>query len=488
MKKQSTISTLVFYAIIFVNCSLFSQNISLVFEGGSNTPIALKNASNNISIASNASPILSINLNVSNLPSGHHLNINPTSSITVKSGSPITQSGSAIVIFSGNIINQQISIVEQDASNSVVSGGVNLDFKLSNNGSNNGGANDISGTANNKTSFLPSIEQFIAQNFSTLSETPFGLIDPNEKNTIINLFFDQYGNSLLGAIPQGIANAQYRVHIIYPFNSNDPDKISYSVKQKTGSFSSALVFNNAGLIQTLTNNTNFHAGTTTPDAIGERVFLLGTATDDLTFDIVAASTSDDNKILKNVLETYTIKMSSVYHGSFDVGLLKTNLSNPTFTLVNDPTGAYNVVKKTDESPKGIVTIMASFYTSPIVLFEKYILKKKIPYYKLTGRNLLDDHKIYERFYPTIGVSINSKSFQNLFYGVNWEIARGLCLFYGWHYGKVNVFEMPNYIDGTTPVTQQQFDFYSNTKWKTSTAFGVKVDILIIKNLFQGFSQ
>ena len=96
---------------------------------------------------------------------------------------------------------------------------------------------------------------------------------------------------------------------------------------------------------------------------------------------------------------------------------------------------------------------------------------------------MDDHKFYERFYPTIGIGVSDKAFENIFYGINWEVARGLSIFGGWHYGKVKTFEMPNFQAGVTPVTSDQFEFYQNTKWKTSTAIGLKLDIMIVRNLF-----
>src|SRR5690606_20085419 len=123
------------------------------------------------------------------------------------------------------------------------------------------------------------------------------------------------------------------------------------------------------------------------DGITERTFLLGTATDDLAFDIIAAK--KEEQITKTVLESYTIKMSPVYHGSFDVGFIKTDLSNPAFSLVQLPNSTDQVVKFTDDSPKGVVTIMASFYVSPVILLQSVFGKKKIPFYKLTGRSFLD---------------------------------------------------------------------------------------------------
>jgi hypothetical protein len=329
-----------------------------------------------------------------------------------------------------------------------------------------------------KTLIQPSIDDYLLKNYDGLESTPFGYIDPTEKERRIHIFFDHFGNSLISTIPSGISNAQYVVHIIYPISFAEPNIVSYSVKQKSGSFSSALLFNNTN---TRTDISGFFQSGEKYDAITERRFLLGTSTDDLTFDIIAAT--NDNQITKAVLGNYTIKMSPVYHGSFDVGFVKTDLSNPTYSLTPLPNSTNKVVKQTDESPKGVVTVMASFYVSPVVLLQSFFGKKNIPFYKLTGRNFLDDHKFYERFYPTIGVGVSDKAFENFFYGMNWEVARGLSIFGGWHYGKVNTFDMPDFEMGVTPVAEDQFEFYKNKKWKTSTAFGVKLDMLIVRNLF-----
>lgn len=311
--------------------------------------------------------------------------------------------------------------------------------------------------------------------------------EKRQQANMTHIFFDEYGNSLLGSMPQGISNRQYIVHIIYKGYSNRQGKVRYSVKQKSGSFNSGLVINNSGALNKLPDN--FQGEEVDAfDIWKEELFPMGIATDDLSFDIIATTEGDDGKPVKVVLETQTIKMSPVYHASIDFGLINSRLENATFSLVDAPDGSSNkVVKETDKSPTGIVTVMATFYTSPIVLIEKIMgrrLKKSIPNYKLTGRSFFDDHSFIERIYPTVGVSISSKAFENLFFGLNWEIARGLSIFGGGHWGKVNTFDMPNFIPGETPVTQQEFDFYTNTKWKVDWAYGVKLDITIVTNLFK----
>ncbi len=386
--------------------------------------------------------------------------------------------GDTLFKFSSSILNKEIKFKHISGGTEVVAD--EQSFKILNVSTNGTGGN---GNGNGNRNTEPSVNDFIVLNYSNLEPTPYGLVDPNDNNRIVHIFLDEFGNSLISTIPQGISNAPYIVHIIYPYSSKEPNRVSYSIKQKSGSFSSTLLFNNTGIRD---NIPKLQSGAIR-DRISDKKFLLGTATDDLTFDVIIVVKEDNDKFTKTVLETHTIKMSQVFHGSFDVGLLRTDLSNPTFTLVESPTTSDKVVKVTDESPKGVVTIMASFYTSPIVLLEslyaKLSGKKKIPFFKLTGRSFLDDHKIYERFYPTIGVGVSDKVFENIFYGINWEIARGLSIFGGWHYGKVSTFEMPGFTPGETVVSQKQFDFYQNTSWKTAKCFGVKLDVLIIRNLF-----
>ncbi|PWS28587.1 hypothetical protein DHW03_01670 [Pedobacter yonginense] len=311
-----------------------------------------------------------------------------------------------------------------------------------------------------------------------LEQTPFGLYQKGSKT--IHLFFDQDGNSIGSTVPQGIANAKYVIHIIYAFSSADTKPIRYSIKQKSGSFNGSLNFENENIRK---GGLNFQGGKTY-DAAAEKTFLLGTATDDLSFDIIATK-DDGTTVKKATLESYTIKMSPVYHGSFDVGLLKTDLINPTFSNIASPSGSGMVVKQTDASSKGVVTIMASYYASPVIILRHLLMGKKsdVPFYKLGSRNYLDDHKFYERIYPTLGVGISNKTFENFFYGFNFELARGLNLFAGWHYGKVNTFEMPGFQAGVTAVSPEQFEYYKNTTWKNQGAIGVKIDAMIFKNLF-----
>lgn len=344
---------------------------------------------------------------------------------------------------------------------------------------------------------IPPIGDVLANISNNYAKTKIGFVEKSqasgeelEEENAVHIFLDQNGNNLLGTIPQGIANRQYIVHIIYPGYSDREDIVSYSIRQKTGNFIGSLNFLNSNIQTQL--NSSLQAAVTRKefDMWHEKTFLLGIATDDLTFEVIA-TTQDEatKKIATGVLQTYTIKMSPVYHGSFDVGLINSELQNPEYSLVAAPDNSGQlVVKERENGNRGVVTVMATFYTSPVILLEKLLEKrtgKHIPSYKLSGRNLLDDHKFYERIYPAVGVSLNNKSFENLFFGLNWELARGLSIFGGGHWGKIRTFDMPGYQAETTVVTQDQFDFYTNEKWDVKWAYGIKLDILIIASLFKG---
>lgn len=466
--------------LLFCMCSFLSQNIysqsvhvsTIIATPDGKQEVDISQGKD-ITVDKKTKLLKSLTIKCKDLPADHSLKVTAVSETQEYK----TSGEEKKMDFSTDLLNKEIKIQHFDkAGAEVASDQVKFRFIPE------AEADPKEGDGGNLKEEEPSIDAYLEKTYSGLEATPFGFIDPAEKNGEIHIFFDQFGNSLKSTIPQGISNAQYVVHIIYPFSLSDPNKISYSIKQKSGSFSSALLFNNSNIRSQIPGQ--LQSGEKY-DGIIERKFLLSTSTDDLVFDIIAAS--KESKVTKTVLESYTIKMSPVYHGSFDVGLIRTTLSNPSFSLVQFPNSSYEVVKETDKSPKGVVTVMASFYASPVLILESIFGKKRIPFYKLTGRSFLDDHKIYERIYPTIGVGVTDKSFENIFYGLNWEIARGLCIFYGFHTGKVNTFEMPSFQPEVTPVTNDEFEFYKNTKWKTSKTIGVKLDIIIIRNLFQTMS-
>jgi|GEM_PF-1157172 len=310
-----------------------------------------------------------------------------------------------------------------------------------------------------------------------------------------HLFFDQAGNSLLSTVPQGISNRQYVVHVIYMSKKSYPGRITYSVRQTKGEFSDELVFRNSDEPNVVLQSKQCDLEWASSE------WLLSTSTSNIEFNILRNITgnnkqTDDPETTTSSVATHTIKMTKVYHGSIDVGLVNSTLENPTFTLVTAPdVDTLKVVKRSGGGNRGIVTLMATFYTSPFYWFKR---KGSVPDYKRTGRNFLDDHRWYERIYPCMGVGISDRAFENLFFGLNWEVARGGSLFFGAHYGRVNTYTptTDDFEFGTTHVTPAQFDLASDTKWQLSPklsdlsklsmdqfCFGANIDLRLITRLF-----
>jgi len=296
----------------------------------------------------------------------------------------------------------------------------------------------------------------------------------------VHIFLDMDGNCINATIPQGVSNLQYVIHILYLEAKDNSQIINYSINQTEGEFDGALVFNNSG----------FELMSGREDTVlvwSNREFLLSTSTRDIKFDVIRTIVDDKSQPFKSartVLASYTIKISKVYHGTIDAGFLSTSLANPNYELVNSPTNNdEKVVKKSEDSRRGIVTAMATFYFSPIIFIEKFLFGQDIAGYKLYGRNFLDDHKIYERIYPSIGISLNETVFENFFFGLNWEIARGGSLFVGFHYGKINTFNTEgDFKFGETVVNDGGFELRKGTRWLTKLAVGANIDVTIVKSL------
>ncbi len=307
----------------------------------------------------------------------------------------------------------------------------------------------------------------------------------------IHLFFDQNGNSLLHSIPIGIGRANYIVHVVYLVPENNPLNIDYKVNQSTADIEEGVVIRSDGSLQ----NTSLQLQALNPEKKPVKLewrhteLELTASSFDIKFDIVRSGfqISDGNLEVNDpvVIASKVIKVKKVYHGSIDVGVLKTNLENPTFTLTAsdiDPTQM--VVKKTNTGSRILASAMYTFYLSPIVVFEKIFMPTKVQNYKVEGRSFVDDHKIFERIYPTVGIGLNDRLLDNVVIGGKWEFVRGGSLFMGYHWGKVNVLNVDDsFVFEKTYITQSTFNLKTDTKFKGNFCIGLNLDIRIISNLF-----
>lgn len=310
----------------------------------------------------------------------------------------------------------------------------------------------------------------------------------------IHLFYDQNGNSLLHSVPIGIEKANYIVHIIYLAPEDKLLLIDYKVIQSPADLGeSPNIHSDSGLSDII----HLESLNLKKDRVNDTIKLvwkhtetaLTPSTNDIKFDIVKSSLQvkkDDYGLNNEVVATKEIKIKKVYHGSLDVGVLMSDLENPTYTMCNsDIDPAQMVVKKTNTGSRILASAMYTFYLSPVILFEKVIWPDKVQSYNMSSRSFVDDHKIYERIYPTVGIGLNNRLLDNVYIGGKWEFIRGGSLFVGYHFGKVNVLNVdPGFEFGKTYMTTSSFDLKKDTKYKGSYCVGLNLDIRIITNLFQ----
>ncbi len=299
----------------------------------------------------------------------------------------------------------------------------------------------------------------------------------------IHIFLDELGNSLYTSIPQGIPEMQYVVHIIYQ-KENASKKITYGIKATRGSFLGQNRIEGAN-----SNNLVLQRGS--DNSLTDYALLIKTSDTDIDFDVYRYENGAQTRKL-----SYTITMTATYTSKISVGLLNTWLANPTYSLVTDPANtALSLAKASESKNRGFVTIFATLYTSPITLIKYYIDRKKgkkitdtkdpVADFQRHAKNHLYTRPVWERIYPTVGVGISDRVFQNLFFGLNWEFTRGGSFFAGGHYGRVNVFNAPaTFQFEKTNITQEQFNLYSNNEWKTGWTIGASIDFSIIGNLFK----
>jgi len=306
-----------------------------------------------------------------------------------------------------------------------------------------------------------------------------------------HLFFDQNGNSLIHSIPVGVARTKYVVHIIYLVPKNNPMNVDYKVVQDPADIDEGIVIQNDGSLQ---NNLVLHSLKPTDKDLEfewrHYEIDLTPSSNDIKFDIVRSGYQLNNNNLEMsppvTVASRMIKMKKIYHGTIEVGIVQTNVENPTYALFTSPADAsQKVVKRTGDGKRILATAMYTFYLSPVVLIEKLFQPSKVQNYRIEGRSFVDDHKIYERIYPSIGIGLNDRLLDNVFLGLKFEFIRGGSFFAGYNRSKVNVFEAGgSFKFGDTPITQESFDIKSTTRWKGGFCFGLNLDVRIVMNLFQ----
>jgi hypothetical protein len=313
----------------------------------------------------------------------------------------------------------------------------------------------------------------------------------------IHVFLDPTGNFLYGSKPTGIQRVyHYVIHIIY--NKTDPNLFRFAIGTN-GDLSDQVSVYNIGNVpqpkpQGLAQPDNNPPPPNCDNILGEEVFNTFPTSDDLTLTLSYIPVSSDNKLQTAVqIQTYTIKKTAYYFASFNGGLVNTWLGNPSFSLVAQPsatTTTNQTVKVTDNGSSVNFVLMTTIYFSLVNLIDPYeggnSGNQRFSYW---GRSYLDDGgNLFRKIYPAIGVGLNGNVLTNFYAGFNFEPLQGFGIFIGQNIRKVATFDMPDFSPGVTTVTQSQFDYYQNTKWKSGWVIGAILDFSIFNKLFGGVSS
>ncbi len=313
----------------------------------------------------------------------------------------------------------------------------------------------------------------------------------------VHIFFDQFGNYLFGSKPAGIERKyHYVIHVLYSIS--DSTIYHFTVETTGGTLSDNMSIYNAAtdpVKPTTNSNTvkgkNFSSASLNCQGLVDEEFNIFPTSDNLTFDLKVIP--KENGKIKPVIkiQTYVITKTPFYYGAFTAGLFGTFLSNPTFqltTLPNGTTPPTQTVKITDEGASVNATFMYTIYFSLYnVIFPHSELGNDNSYrYNSWGRSYLDDEKnIFRKIYPAIGIGLNGSVLTNWYVGFNIEPMKGFGIFVGQNIRKVSTFDMPNFTMGTSTVTQDQFNFYQNSKLKSGWALGITLDLSILSKLTSG---
>lgn len=335
-------------------------------------------------------------------------------------------------------------------------------------------------TANNNECFSQTLDRAqiveIENEFSSdvYKMTPYGI---EERSTgKIHILIDANGFLILRALPNGIAGKTYVVHVYYNDIITGNQNFKYGISQTKGGYNSDIIIKAdlslvAPEVKTLKRN--------------EVIFELRNSNkDDIEFKIDRIKIADESK---NKSWTYSIKMNPYYNATVNGGIMFSKLENPTFELIG-VTDTTNTVKKANGGNRPIISSTATIYFSPVyalryALSSKSNKESKLQKEKIYSRNFLNDHKLLERIYPTVGLAISEQVFENIFLGVNFEPIRGLSIFYGQHYGRVNTFK--NDFDfGNELISESQFNLRTNKEWKWQPVFGINLDLKIFNSVFK----
>ena len=271
----------------------------------------------------------------------------------------------------------------------------------------------------------------------------------------IHVFVNEYGDFIRSSLPTTATEKNFFViHVIYL--ADDPDKVNRIRCTYSGDYNPR--FTVYGTENEDDDGAGSNATDKTTPQYAEKVFgPFGPFTEQV--DI--AVTIDDKKILDK-----RVNIAPLHYIALNAGLFGTFLRNPdnirTGTLPNGDT----TLLADDPTTRGFVTVMLTFYPFP--------------------RNLLFplSRNWKERLGFTVGTSISKKLAENFFGGISYDVARGLAIVGGVHYGRRQVVVDNEFFEfGKDKFTGGTLQNRIVNDWNAHFFIGLNLDTRLLNYIF-----
>lgn len=177
---------------------------------------------------------------------------------------------------------------------------------------------------------------------------------------------------------------------------------------------------------------------------------------------------------KELKSSYSLRVNKLFHLAFGISANITDLQNPTYVLQPLDATTNTIVAK-DNGKRTLMSFNVIWYWRSTF---RYLL----PGSSITrGRDVLKEPSFWERINPSFGVSLNGNFSRNLFFGGNFEFARGGTINAGYHWGKVNKLMVKDFKFGETAYTGTTVPV--SEEWDGRFFIGIMLDTRIFNSLF-----
>ncbi|WP_282160826.1 hypothetical protein [Ulvibacterium marinum] len=282
----------------------------------------------------------------------------------------------------------------------------------------------------------------------------------------VHVFLDEFGNTLFSGFPTTAReDYNYSFHIFYTTQSN-ASSIKVEVR---GVYEPTFeVYNSEALSSIGLPSASSDIGANNIPKAKVKVINIekkGPFTSSFTFRMKKTVNGEE----QNVIPKRVINVAPVHHISLMVGLVGSYLSNPTNIAEGLNSDGESTLFADDPETRGMITLMAVFYPMP--------------------RNLLFPPKktfSFERLGIVVGTRIDADLDENFLGGVSYDLARGLSITAGVHYGRVNA--IGGYDDFNFGEDTFSGELITTKKWQAHLFIGTTIDLRVFGLLFNPQGQ